>query len=57
MAKRLAFEARWGSACGVPFRAGKFLASHPQFEWLTDHLRDRPSQPWTTFHAGETSPK
>ena len=57
MAKRLAFDARWGSACGVPFRAGKFLASHPQFEWLTDHLRDRPSQPWTTFHAGETSPK
>ena len=53
MAKRLAFDARWGSACGTPFQAGKFLAAHPQFEWLTDLLHDRPSQPWTTFQAGE----
>jgi hypothetical protein len=54
MAKRLAFDARWGSACGAPFFAGKFLAAHPQFEWLTDLLRDRPGQPWTAFQAGET---
>ena len=53
MVKQLAFAARWGSACGASFHAGKFLAAHPQFEWLTDLLQDRPSQPWTIFRAGE----
>jgi hypothetical protein len=53
MLNRMAFDARWGSACGTAFRAGKFLAAHPQFEWMTDILQDRPAQPWTTFHAGE----
>jgi hypothetical protein len=53
MAKRMSFDARWGAACGTPFRAGPFLAAHPQFEWMTDLLRDRPSQPWVTFRAGE----
>jgi hypothetical protein len=51
--KRLAFDARWGSACGMAFHACRFLAAHPQFEWLGEVLQDRPSQPWTTFHAGE----
>ena len=53
MAKQMSFAARWGSGCGKPFLAGKFLAVHPQFEALTDILRDRPSQPWTSFRAGE----
>ena len=53
MAKRMAFDARWGSACGTTFRAGKFLSAHPQFEWLEATLQDRPGQPWTTFRAGE----
>jgi hypothetical protein len=53
MVKRLVFDARWGAACGTAFSAGKFLAAHPQFDWLTEVLQDRPSQPWTTFRAGE----
>jgi hypothetical protein len=53
MTKRLTFDARWGSACGMSFNADKFLAAHPQFEWLAEFLKSRPSQPWTTFHAGE----
>ncbi len=53
LAKRLAFAARWGSACGTPFLAKKFLAAHPQFDWMTGILKDRLSQPWTTFQAGE----
>ena len=53
LAKRMAFAARWGSACGTPFLAGKFLAAHPQFECLTGLLKDRPSQPWASFKAGE----
>jgi hypothetical protein len=53
MARRMAFTARWGSACGMPFIAQKFLTAHPQFDWMTDILKDRPVEPWTEFHAGE----
>lgn len=53
MAKKMSFAARWGSACGTAFDAGKFLLAHPQFEWMKDILYDRPSQPWADFVAGE----
>jgi hypothetical protein len=53
MAKRMAFSARWGAACGTPFDAGKFLKEHPQFEWMTGILRSRESFPWVEFRAGE----
>jgi len=53
MAKGMFFMARWGSACGMPFDAGKFLEAHPQFEWMSGLLKDRPTQPWTEFHCGE----
>ncbi len=53
LAQRMAFAARWGSACGTPFRAHRFLEAHPQFDWMTGLLKDRPREPWTTFHAGE----
>jgi len=53
MVKRMSFVARFGTACGAPFLAGKFLEAHPQFEWMTGLLKDRPSQPWAVFQAGE----
>jgi hypothetical protein len=53
MARNMSFAARWGSACGRAFDAGKFLRTHPQFEWMAGILHDRPSQPWATFRAGE----
>jgi hypothetical protein len=53
MAKDMALAARWGAACGRPFRARQFLALHPQFEWMAEVLKDRPSEPWTVFRAGE----
>jgi len=53
MAKGMSFAARWGSACGVAFDAHKFLTSHPQFDWMHDILKSRPSRPWTVFRAGE----
>lgn len=53
LARQMSFAARWGSACGRPFRAAPFLAAHPQFDWMTGLLQDRPSEPWTTFRAGE----
>ena len=52
-ARKLAFDARWGTACGTPFSAGKFLSRHPQFDWMTGILGDRKPQPWVTFRAGE----
>jgi len=53
MARQMSFAARWGSACGMAFDAPKFLAEHPQYEWMKDILQSRPSEPWTTFTAGE----
>jgi hypothetical protein len=54
MAKQMSFAARWGAACGTPFDATKFLAAHPQFDWMRGILRSRPAQPWTVFRAGES---
>ena len=53
MARQMSFAARWGSACGMAFDAEKFLAAHPQFDWMQDILKSRPSQPWAVFTAGE----
>jgi hypothetical protein len=53
MARRMSLAARWGAPCGMAFDAEKFLRDHPQFEWMTDILRSRPSEPWTDFASGE----
>jgi hypothetical protein len=53
MAKHMSFLARWGAACGLAFDTKKFLNEHPQYEWMSGLLRDRPSEPWTEFRAGE----
>lgn len=53
MAKAMSFAARWGSACGTAFDAGEYLEAHPQFDWMSDILKSRRSQPWTQFKAGE----
>ena len=53
MAKQLSFAARWGSACGAPFVADKFLTAHPQFEWMNGVLVDRPAEAWSVFRAGQ----
>lgn len=53
LARALSFEARFGSACGAAFDAVAFLKAHPQFDWMEGILRSRPTQPWTTFKAGE----
>ena len=53
LAKKMAFAARWGSADGLAFDADQFLRDHAQYDWMTGLLKSRPSQPWTTFTAGE----
>jgi hypothetical protein len=53
LAKQMSFIARWGSACGTPFRAKAYLEKHQQFDWMTGLVKDRPAQPWATFTSGE----
>jgi hypothetical protein len=53
LAQELGFWARWGSSSGMPFDAGSFLAEHIQWSELDGYLKDRPTQPWTLFGAGE----
>lgn len=53
MARQMSFLARWGSGCGTPFDARKYMQDHLQYDWMKDLLLDRPSQPWTEFKAGE----
>jgi hypothetical protein len=53
MARRLAFDARWGTACGKSFDATKYLDAHPQFDWMKEILKSRPTEPWVQFQAGQ----
>ncbi len=53
LAKKLSFWARWGSSSGMPFDAQAFLSKHAQFSYLKGYLKDRPTQPWILFKAGE----
>ena len=52
LAKTFGFWGRWGNSSGIPFDADKFLEEHIQWGHLKGYLKDRPSQPWTLFHAG-----
>jgi hypothetical protein len=53
MARAMSFRARWGSADGTAFDAAAFLAAHPQYDWMTGLLKDRPAEPWVVFSSGE----
>jgi len=53
LARAMSIRARWGSADGTAFDAGAFLSSHPQFDWMTGLLKDRPAEPWVEFTSGE----
>ena len=53
LARQMRFIGRWGSADGRAFNAASFLREHPQYDWQDGLLKDRPSQPWVEFQAGE----
>jgi hypothetical protein len=53
LAADLSFWARWGNSSGMPFDADDFLAEQPQWSHLDGYLKDRPTQPWALFSAGE----
>ncbi len=48
-AKKMSFDLRWGDSCGRPFKATEFIKRHPQWKQQEPYLRDRLTQPWTTF--------
>jgi phospholipase B-like protein len=51
MAAKMELVAAAGHACGIDFKAGAHLQSHPEFAWEKDLLHDMDSRPWTTFSA------
>jgi Phospholipase B len=51
MIRNLSLWARWGHACGERFNADAFIRKHPQWEWLSGYMRNRPSYPWSVFSA------
>ncbi len=53
LAADLSFWARWGSSSGMAFDADEHLIEHPQWDHLEGYLKDRPTQPWALFTAGE----
>lgn len=53
MAENMTLTARWGSSSGLPFDAAAFLKKHPQYRYLDGYLPSFPTQPWTTFTAGD----
>jgi len=55
IAKNLSFWARWGSSSGMSFDAKAYLTEHIQWNHLEGYLKDRPTQPWVLFKAGETN--
>ncbi len=55
MAGQMSLIARAGHPCGEDFMARTFLASHPEYKWMSGILRDMKSGPWTEFKAGEKS--
>ncbi|NMB79648.1 MAG: hypothetical protein GYA23_11210 [Methanomicrobiales archaeon] len=53
MAANMTLTARWGSSSGLPFDAAVFVKQHPQYQYLDGYLPSFPTQPWTTFTAGD----
>jgi hypothetical protein len=53
MARRMSFWARWGSTCGKPFLAERFIEEHPQYDWLRGYMDDRPTRNWVVIEKSE----
>jgi hypothetical protein len=49
LAKKMSFDARWGSSCGMPFNIKDFVKKHRQYANFEPYIKDRPSEPWTEF--------
>jgi len=57
LAKKMAFEGRYGNSCGIPFMKDEFCKKHRQYYKFCPYLHDRPSQPWTEFASEDVKRK
>ncbi len=55
LAKKMAFEGRFGNSCGIPFIKDEFCKKHRQYYKFCPYLHDRPTQPWTEFASDNPS--
>jgi hypothetical protein len=57
LAKKIAFSARWGTSCGIPFNKTEFCKQNIIWKDQEPYLHDRPQQPWTEFtvHRGKVT--
>ena len=46
LCRNMKFLARWGNACGTPFKKTEFCDKHIQWGYQRDFLEDRERQPW-----------
>ncbi len=56
MAESMTFVAHTGHPCGTDFKARKFLAAHPEYNWQSSVLIDMDAGPWAQFRSGEHAP-
>jgi hypothetical protein len=46
LCRNMKFIARYGNACGTPFKKNEFCNKHIQWEYQRQFLEDRDTQPW-----------
>ena len=46
LCRNMKFLARWGNACGTPFKKTEFCDKNIQWKYQLDFLEDRERQPW-----------
>ena len=49
LAKKMSFDGIWGNSCGMAFKTSEFIKKHRQYEIFAPYIKNRPSEPWTTF--------
>jgi hypothetical protein len=51
LAENMTFVGKFGSSCNIPFYKDKYCKENIQFSNICYFLKDRPSQPWTSFQV------
>jgi hypothetical protein len=57
LARQMSFWGAIGRQCAGDFIADKFLADHPEYEWMRGLLRDMKTQPWARFAISMKPPR
>lgn len=57
LARQMQFWGSIGRQCAGDFIADKFLADHPEYEWMRGLLRDMKNQPWARFAISMKQPR